>query len=77
MNQKLYLKKKFILKFLKFLSIILSINFIIINFNIRSSHDTKEGTLILTTHRILWVKDSLGLEIPLFYIYDYKKEVKL
>ena len=30
---------------------------------------------MLTTHRILWFKDKDGLEIPLFYVKDFKKGV--
>ena len=30
---------------------------------------------MLTTHRIIWFKQTLALEIPLFYVFDYSKGV--
>lgn len=33
------------------------------------------GCIMLTTLRVIWYKDHLGLEIPLFYVKEYKKGV--
>ena len=32
---------------------------------------------MLTTHRVLWFKDGKGLEVPLFYIREGQKGVRI
>ena len=34
------------------------------------------GQVMITTHRIIWFNDNKGLEIPLFYVKEYKKGVR-
>jgi len=33
------------------------------------------GNLVVTTLRVLWYKDNLALEVPLFYVKEFKKGV--
>lgn len=37
----------------------------------------EDGSVLLTTLRIIWFKDLQGLEIPLFYVSNYKKGVSI
>lgn len=32
---------------------------------------------MLTTHRVIWFRESEGLEIPLHYVKEFKKGVRL
>lgn len=43
----------------------------------RIKKKAQNGTLILTTHRIIWYREHEGLHIPLFYIKDYKAGVSI
>eukprot|EP00347_Sterkiella_histriomuscorum_P011328 403372873 len=50
---------------------ILNVKFV--DTNLSKNHKLLDGQLLLTTLRVIWYKGNQGLEIPLFYVRDYKE----
>jgi hypothetical protein len=42
----------------------------------RIKKKAESGSVLLTTHRIIWFRNLEGLEMPLFYVRDYQKGKK-